>query len=133
MKTSPSFSRKNCSHISVTFGVWDSAILMNITISMACAGNSITQSFFLPITLIACMVGLASVLAGVHHMRLFRSDSLAAAAAASLIAWLLVLLAMGYYSLSPPSHSVGSAGGGQIEAGWICETISSLTVSCTVL
>jgi hypothetical protein len=58
-------------------------------------GNVVTQSFFLPITLIACMVGLASVLAGVHHMRLFRSDSLAAAAAASLIAWLLVLLAMG--------------------------------------
>jgi predicted membrane protein len=58
-------------------------------------GNNVTQNFFLPITLIACMVGLASVLAGVHHMRLFRSDSLAAAAATSLIAWLLVLLAMG--------------------------------------
>lgn len=58
-------------------------------------GNTVTQSFFLPITLIACMVGLASVLAGIHHMRLFRSDSLAAAAASSLIAWLLVLLAMG--------------------------------------
>jgi predicted acyltransferase len=56
----------------------------------------VTQSFFLPVTLIACMVGLASVLAGAHHMRLFRSDSLAAAAATSLIAWLLVLLAMGY-------------------------------------
>jgi hypothetical protein len=58
-------------------------------------GNVVTQRHFLPITLIACMVGLASVLAGVHHMRVFRSDSLAAAAAASLIAWLLVLLAMG--------------------------------------
>lgn len=58
-------------------------------------GNGVTQNFFLPITLIACMVGLASCLAGVHHMRLFRSDSLAAAAATSLIAWLLVLLAMG--------------------------------------
>ncbi|KAG0609466.1 hypothetical protein M758_8G186300 [Ceratodon purpureus] len=58
-------------------------------------GNNVTQNFFLPITLIACMVGLASCLAGVHHMRLFRSDSLAAAAATSLIAWLLVLLAMG--------------------------------------
>lgn len=58
-------------------------------------GNNVTQNFFLPITLIACMVGLASILAGVHHMRLFRSESLAAAAATSLIAWLLVLLAMG--------------------------------------
>lgn len=58
-------------------------------------GNNVTQNFFLPVTLIACMVGLASTLAGSHHMRLFRSDSLAAAAATSLIAWLLVLLAMG--------------------------------------
>jgi len=58
-------------------------------------GNNVTQNFFLPITLIACMVGLASTLAGIHHMRLFRSHSLAAAAATSLIAWLLVLLAMG--------------------------------------
>lgn len=71
-----------------------------IMVPCLCAGNGITQSFFLPITLIACMVGLASVLAGVHHVRLFRSDSLAAAAATSLIAWLLVLLAMGYVLLS---------------------------------
>uniref|UniRef100_A0A7I4DNC8 Uncharacterized protein n=1 Tax=Physcomitrium patens TaxID=3218 RepID=A0A7I4DNC8_PHYPA len=61
----------------------------------ACAGNNVTQGFFLPVALIACMVGLASVLAGLHHMRVFRSESLAAAAATSLIAWLLVLLAMG--------------------------------------
>ncbi|XP_024372468.1 membrane protein PM19L [Physcomitrium patens] len=58
-------------------------------------GNNVTQGFFLPVALIACMVGLASVLAGLHHMRVFRSESLAAAAATSLIAWLLVLLAMG--------------------------------------
>lgn len=58
-------------------------------------GNNVTQSAFLPIALIACMVGLASVLAGVHHMRLFRSESHAAAAATSLVAWVLVLLAMG--------------------------------------
>ena len=63
---------------------------------MMCAGNNVTQGFFLPITLIACMVGLAcTCLAGAHHMRLFRIESLAAAAATSLIAWLLVLLAVG--------------------------------------
>ena len=45
--------------------------------------------------LIACMVGLASALAGTHHIRVWRGDSLAAAAATSLIAWLLTLLAMG--------------------------------------
>ena len=41
------------------------------------------------------MVGLASVFAGAHHVRVWRTESLAAAAATSLIAWLLTLLAMG--------------------------------------
>ena len=50
---------------------------------------------FIPIALIASMVGLASVLAGAHHVRIWRSESLAAAAATSLTAWLLTLLAMG--------------------------------------
>jgi hypothetical protein len=58
------------------------------------AGNGITGTF-LPLALIACMVGLASALAGTHHIRVWRGDSLAAAAATSLIAWLLTLLAMG--------------------------------------
>jgi len=58
------------------------------------AGNGVTQ-WFLPLALIASVVGLASVLTGVHHVRVYRNDSLAAAHAASLIAWLLTLLAMG--------------------------------------
>ncbi len=62
------------------------------------AGNGVTQ-WFLPIALIASVVGLASVLTGVHHVRVYRNDSLAAAHAASLIAWLLTLLAMGWGSL----------------------------------
>jgi len=41
------------------------------------------------------MVGLASTLAGAHHLRVWRTESLAAAAAAATIAWLLTLLAMG--------------------------------------
>ncbi|KAH9550666.1 hypothetical protein CY35_10G083300 [Sphagnum magellanicum] len=57
-------------------------------------GNGVTQ-WFLPLALIASVVGLASVLTGVHHVRVYRNDSLAAAHAASLIAWLLTLLAMG--------------------------------------
>jgi predicted membrane protein len=63
-------------------------------LGLCCAGNGVTSTF-LPIALIACMVGLASVFAGTHHMRIFRGDSLSAAAATSLIAWLLTLLAMG--------------------------------------
>ncbi len=58
------------------------------------AGNAATQ-WFLPLALIASVVGLASVLTGVHHVRVYRTDSLSAAHAASLIAWLLTLLAMG--------------------------------------
>lgn len=58
------------------------------------AGNKITPTF-LPLALIACMVGLASVFAGTNHVRVWRGDSLSAAAAVSLVAWLLTLLAMG--------------------------------------
>ncbi|KAG0556604.1 hypothetical protein KC19_11G066500 [Ceratodon purpureus] len=57
-------------------------------------GNVVTV-VFIPIALIASMVGLASVLAGARHLSIWRSDSLAAAASTSLIAWLLTLLAMG--------------------------------------
>jgi len=57
-------------------------------------GNVVTP-VFIPIVLIACMAGLASVFAGAHHVRVWRTESLAAAAATSLIAWLLTLLAMG--------------------------------------
>lgn len=57
-------------------------------------GNVATVAF-IPIALIASVVGLASVLAGVYHVRFWRPDSLAAASATSLIAWLLTLLAMG--------------------------------------
>nr|XP_024389722.1 membrane protein PM19L-like [Physcomitrium patens]PNR45268.1 hypothetical protein PHYPA_015039 [Physcomitrium patens] len=57
-------------------------------------GNVATVNF-IPFALIACMAGLASVFAGGHHIRIWRTESLAAAAATSLIAWLLTLLAMG--------------------------------------
>jgi len=60
-------------------------------------GNAAT-TWFIPIALVASVVGLASTLAGVHHLRVWRTDSLAAAAAASLIAWLLTLLALGLAS-----------------------------------
>lgn len=46
--------------------------------------------------LIASVVGLASTLAGIHHLRVWRTESLAAAASAALIAWTLTLLAFGY-------------------------------------
>jgi len=56
--------------------------------------NVVTQ-IFLTFVLIASMVGLASTLAGAHHLRAWHPGSLAAAAAVATIAWLLTLLAMG--------------------------------------
>lgn len=58
------------------------------------AGNVVTPTFLL-IVLVASMVGIASTLAGAHHLRVWRTESLAGAAAAAAIAWLLTLLAMG--------------------------------------
>jgi hypothetical protein len=58
------------------------------------AGNTATQ-YFLPLAIIAAVVGLASILAGIYHLRVYRTDSLSAAHASALIAWLLILLGMG--------------------------------------
>ncbi|CAK9212816.1 unnamed protein product [Sphagnum troendelagicum] len=57
-------------------------------------GNTATQ-YFLPLAIIAAVVGLASILAGIYHLRVYRTDSLSAAHASALIAWLLILLGMG--------------------------------------
>ncbi|CAK9214640.1 unnamed protein product [Sphagnum troendelagicum] len=57
-------------------------------------GNGATN-FFLILVLIACMAGLASCFSGIHHLRVWRSESLAGAGTAALIAWLLTLLAFG--------------------------------------
>jgi len=59
------------------------------------AAGNVATVVFIPLALIASMVGIASVLAGAHHVRVWRSESLAAASATSLISWLLTLLAMG--------------------------------------
>ncbi|CAK9204123.1 unnamed protein product [Sphagnum jensenii] len=57
-------------------------------------GNGAT-GYFLLFALIASVVGLASVLAGAHHLTVWRTDSIAASHAAAVIAWLLTLLAFG--------------------------------------
>lgn len=61
---------------------------------MLATGNAVTTTF-LTVALIASVVGMAASLAGAHHLRLWRTETLAAAAATALIAWLLTLLAMG--------------------------------------
>lgn len=57
-------------------------------------GNAAT-GFFVIFALIAGVVGAASALAGVNHIRAWNADSLPAAASSALIAWTLTLLAMG--------------------------------------
>ncbi|XP_030547338.1 membrane protein PM19L [Rhodamnia argentea] len=58
-------------------------------------GNAAT-GFFVTFALIAGVVGIASVIAGVNHVRSWNADSLPSAASAAAIAWTLTLLAMGF-------------------------------------
>ncbi|KAK1298520.1 hypothetical protein QJS10_CPB14g00543 [Acorus calamus] len=57
-------------------------------------GNAAT-GFFVVFAIIAAVVGAASAIAGLHHIRAWNTESLPAAASAGVIAWTLTLLAMG--------------------------------------
>ncbi|XP_027185678.1 membrane protein PM19L [Coffea eugenioides] len=57
-------------------------------------GNAAT-GFLVLFSLIAGVVGVASIITGVNHLRFWDIDSLPAAASAATIAWSLTLLAMG--------------------------------------
>ncbi|KAL6201272.1 hypothetical protein ACLB2K_024986 [Fragaria x ananassa] len=58
-------------------------------------GNAAT-GFFVTFALIAGVVGVASAISGLNHLRSWTYDSLPSAAAAATIAWTLTLLAMGF-------------------------------------
>ncbi|KAL4296321.1 hypothetical protein GQ457_12G004580 [Hibiscus cannabinus] len=58
-------------------------------------GNGAT-GFFLTFSILAAVVGIVSKFAGGHHIRSWRSDSLAAAGSSALIAWALTALAFGF-------------------------------------
>ncbi|XP_068652764.1 membrane protein PM19L-like [Aristolochia californica] len=58
------------------------------------AGNGAT-TYFLIFAILAGVIGIASKFAGGCHIRAWRNDSLAAAAAASLVAWAVTVLAFG--------------------------------------
>ncbi|XP_042488499.1 membrane protein PM19L-like [Macadamia integrifolia] len=57
-------------------------------------GNTAT-GFFVVFALIASVVGGASAIAGVHHIRTWDAESLPSAASIAFVAWTLTLLAMG--------------------------------------
>ncbi|CAB4276350.1 unnamed protein product [Prunus armeniaca] len=58
-------------------------------------GNAAT-GFFVTFALIAGVVGAASAISGINHIRSWTADSLPSAAAAATVAWTLTLLAMGF-------------------------------------
>ncbi|XP_030462079.2 membrane protein PM19L-like [Syzygium oleosum] len=58
-------------------------------------GNAAT-GFFVTFSLIAGVVGVASVIVGVNHIHSWNADSLPSAASAAAIAWTLTLLATGF-------------------------------------
>ncbi|KAJ0796888.1 hypothetical protein HanPI659440_Chr04g0167591 [Helianthus annuus] len=58
-------------------------------------GNWAT-GFFVTFTLIAGVVGIASILVGFDHYRAWESASKSAAISSALVAWTLTVLAMGY-------------------------------------
>jgi hypothetical protein len=57
-------------------------------------GNEAT-GFMIIFALIAAVVGAASCLSGLHHLRVWTAQSLAPSTASSMTAWALTLLAMG--------------------------------------
>ncbi|KAK1265792.1 hypothetical protein QJS04_geneDACA000097 [Acorus gramineus] len=58
------------------------------------AGNGATP-YFLIFAILAGVIGVAAKLAGGNHIRAWRSDSLAAAAASAVVAWAVTALAFG--------------------------------------
>ncbi|EOY06235.1 AWPM-19-like - like 1 [Theobroma cacao] len=58
-------------------------------------GNGAT-GFFLTFSMLAAVVGIVSKFAGGHHIRSWRTDTLAEAGSSSLIAWALTALAFGF-------------------------------------
>ncbi|XP_062096707.1 membrane protein PM19L-like [Humulus lupulus] len=58
-------------------------------------GNEAT-GFFVTFAVLAAVIGIASVVAGINHIRFWTAKSLPSAASAAIIAWTLTLLAMGF-------------------------------------
>ncbi|KAG0628825.1 hypothetical protein M758_1G055300 [Ceratodon purpureus] len=64
-------------------------------------------SHFLPLALVASVVGMGSILAGIYHLRVWRTDTLAAAVSVALVAWLLSLLPQGKIMVALKEIHVG--------------------------
>ncbi|CAM0952109.1 unnamed protein product [Alopecurus aequalis] len=80
----------------IGFASWNLNHFINGTASTrpGIAANGATF-YFLVFAILAGVVGAASKLAGVHHVRASRGDSLAASASSALVAWAITALAAG--------------------------------------
>ncbi|KAG6557684.1 hypothetical protein Mapa_000448 [Marchantia paleacea] len=67
---------------------------LNDAIGGSAGGNAAT-TFFITFALVAGVVGCASVIAGLYHLKVWKSETLAATNAVTWVSWVLVLLAMG--------------------------------------
>ena len=80
----------------IGFASWNLNHFINGTASTrpGIAANGATF-YFLVFAILAGVVGAASKLAGVHHLRAWRGDSIAATASSALVAWAVTALAFG--------------------------------------
>lgn len=81
--------------IVVGFASWALNHFINGQVNHPGLGGNGATLFFLIFALLAGVIGVASKVAGGNHIRAWRSDSLAAAAAAAVVAWAVTALAMG--------------------------------------
>ncbi|KAK3023384.1 hypothetical protein RJ639_044240 [Escallonia herrerae] len=59
-------------------------------------GNEATM-FFLTVCILAALLGVATKFLGAHHLRVWRSDTLAEAGPAAWITWAVTALACGFF------------------------------------
>ncbi|KAK8934677.1 hypothetical protein KSP39_PZI014542 [Platanthera zijinensis] len=84
-------------------------------------GNGATF-FFVIISILAGVVGVASLLAGAHHVHASRNESLGSAASSAVIAWAITALAFG---LACKEIDLGG------ERGWRLKTLEAFVIILT--
>ncbi|XP_074297606.1 membrane protein PM19L [Silene latifolia] len=82
--------------IVIGFASWCMNKYINFSTRHPGLGGNGATPFFVLLSLLAGVIGVLSRLPGATHVRAWRNDSLAAAGSASLIAWALTALAMGF-------------------------------------
>lgn len=81
--------------IVIGFASWNLNHFINGLTNRPGVGGNGATFYFLVFAILAGVVGAASKLAGVHHVRTWRGDSLATSASSALVAWAITALAFG--------------------------------------